>query len=75
MSRSKVARSRPVEVRKGAQVGPDYPDAKRVNPWDDEQSHEFGSEHDKTIVSENSNQFEGVGMPLHHTYDELWEGR
>jgi hypothetical protein len=76
MARNKIARSRPVEVRKGSQVGPDYPDDKRVNPWDDEISHQYGEDGDKAICSENSTLFEGVGMPINKAlYDDLWEGK
>lgn len=62
-------------VRTGSQVGPEYPDAKRINPWDDEMSSQFGEEHDKAICSENSTLFEGGGMPINHNYDGLWEGK
>lgn len=72
-----MTRGRPSSpnVRKGAQVGPDYPDALRTNPWDAELSSVFGNERDKAICSENSVQFDGADLAVHDNYDRLWEGR
>jgi hypothetical protein len=75
MAKSKVERGRPVEVRSGSQVGPSYPEGKRVIPWGDDMDGEYGGEHDKAISSPNKVLFDGAGMPLRHGYDELWEGK
>jgi hypothetical protein len=71
-----AARSRPgnPEVRTGEQVGPDYPDIKRTQPWGTD--HTVGDHEDKAIYSGNGSLFDPDEMgPIHkESYDNLWEG-
>jgi hypothetical protein len=62
-------------VRKGSAVGPDYAESRFRNPFDGpELDEQYGTEGEKTIVSP-SDTVSGKGVPLHHSYDEYWEGK
>ena len=69
-----VKRSRPGNpaVRKGKNVGPDYPENRFVNPTNAGIDEEYGSEDERTLCSPTSTAA-GVG-PLNKKYDEYWEG-
>lgn len=61
-------------VRKGKTVGPDYPEANYINPWNKGIDENYGSEDEKTIDSMNSTTFEFGGAPLHKgAYDKYWD--
>jgi hypothetical protein len=67
-------RSRPGShsVRKGKAVGPDYPEARYRNPFDDERDHYTGGEGEKTLYSP-VNTPSGIPSELHHGYNDYWE--
>lgn len=72
-----IKRSRPGNptVRKGGAVGPDYPEAHYVNPFNMGIESDYGNEHDKTLYSPNGEMITGAGLPLHDNYAELFEGK
>lgn len=69
-----VTRGRPGDhaVRKGKEVGPDYPDDRFRNPVDAGLDTTFGNHDDKSICSPNSTTFGGADLPLHESYDSNW---
>ena len=70
-------RSRPGNpaVRKGKNVGPDYPNERYRNPYNGAGlDYESGSSDTKTMESPSAT-IEGPGIGLDHNYDKYWEGK
>jgi hypothetical protein len=63
-------------VRHGKTVGPDYPEANYINPWNKGIDEDYGSETEKSLDSMNSTTLGFGGAPLHEgQYNKLWEGK
>lgn len=73
-----MKRSRPGSptVRKGAAVGPDYPEENFRNPYNAgiDRQYDEGDEK-KSLVSPTAITIEGAGLPMHDKYNDYWEGR
>lgn len=69
-----VKRSRPGNpaVRKGKNIGPDYPEDRFRNPVNAGIDKEFGSEESKTLYSPTSLPA-GDDVPMKGDYDRYWE--
>jgi hypothetical protein len=69
-----VTRSRPGDpnVRKGKEVGPDYPEDRFRNPVGAGLDSTFGNHKDKAICSPNDTTFGGADLPMNDKYDSLW---
>lgn len=72
-----VKRSRPGNpaVRKGRNVGPDYPDDRFTNPTNAGIDKQYGSRDEKTLCGPTATTVDGAGLPHHDKYDEYWEGK
>lgn len=71
-----VKRSRPGKhaVKRGKEVGPDYPDNRFTNPMNAGIDEEYGSTTAKALDSPTATTVGGADVPIHkNTYDDLWE--